>query len=77
MIANIWNLLEKKQKISFEVFNQTTELLGIKYLGKIISSTANKLGAKSKIKIIKNPRTEKETHKMEMENKNFLKLKRM
>lgn len=73
-VHSIVNSITYKQKKSFEVFNQTTELLGIRYLGKTISNTANKLGAKSKIKIIKNPRSEKETHKMEMENKNFLKL---
>ena len=68
------NLIDYKQKSSFEVFNQTTELLGIKYLGKTISKEAKKLGSISKVKIIKNPRVEKENHQMEMENKNFLKI---
>tara|TARA_B100000579_G_C22825636_1_gene852954 strand:- start:1137 stop:2279 length:1143 start_codon:yes stop_codon:yes gene_type:complete len=73
-VRSMVNLVKYKQKKSFEVFNQTTELLGIKYIGQTISNHAKKLGIKSKIKMIKNPRKEKEKHKMEMENKNFLKL---
>ena len=68
------NLIKYKQKKSFEVFNQTTELLGIKYLGTTISKNAKKLGSTSKIKNIKNPRRENETHNMKMVNKNFMKL---
>ena len=73
-VKSIVNLISYNQKYSFEVFNQTTELLGIKYIGKIIHLNAKKLGSKSKIKFIKNPRVEKEKHNMQMENKKFLKL---
>ena len=73
-VKSIVNLINYNQKYSFEVFNQTTELLGIKYIGKIIHLNAKKLGSKSKIKLIKNPRVEKEEHNMQMENKKFLKL---
>ena len=31
-------------------------------------------GTKSAVKLIKNPRVEKETHQMQMENKKFLKI---
>ena len=36
-VQSIVNLINYNQKKSFEVFNQTTELLGIKYIGKIIN----------------------------------------
>lgn len=75
-VKSIVNLISYNQKYSFEVFNQTTELLGIKYIGKIIHLNAKKLGSKSKIKLIKNPRVEKEEHNMQMENKKFLRLLR-
>ena len=65
------NLIEYKQIKSFEVFNQTTELLSIRYIGKIICQSAKKLGSKSKIKNIANPRVENEKHNMKMENQNF------
>ena len=68
------NLVKFEPKNSFEVFNQTTELLGIKYMGITISNHARKLGSNSKIKLIKNPRKEKERHNMKMDNKKFLKL---
>lgn len=73
-VKSMVNLIKYKQKKSFEVFNQTTELLGIKYLGTTISKNAKKLGSTSKIKNIKNPRRENETHNMKMVNKNFMKL---
>lgn len=73
-ISSIVNVTSHTPKNSFEVFNQTTELLGIKYLGETIAREARTLGSISKVKTIKNPRVEKETHQMEMENKNFLKL---
>ena len=75
-VQSIVNLINYNQKNSFEVFNQTTELLGIKYIGKIIHINAKKLGSKSKIKLIKNPSVEKEEHNMQMENKKFLRLLR-
>ena len=53
---SIVNLISHKQKNSFEVFNQTTELLGIKYLGEIISKNTSKLAQNQKVKQIKNPR---------------------
>ena len=43
-------------------------------MGLTISKHARKLGSRSKIIMIKNPRTEKEKHKMQMENRNFLSL---
>tara|TARA_A100001011_G_scaffold400869_1_gene520265 strand:- start:5719 stop:6861 length:1143 start_codon:yes stop_codon:yes gene_type:complete len=73
-VKSMINLLNYKQKKSFEVFNQTTEMLGIKYIGSTISKHANKIGLKSKVKLIKNPRKENESHKMRMDNKRFLKL---
>jgi nucleoside-diphosphate-sugar epimerase len=73
-INSVVNSINYKQKEPFEVFNQTTELLGIKYLGQTIANKASIIGSSSKIKQIKNPRKEKETHNMQMENKKFLKL---
>ena len=55
------------------MFNQTTEMLGIKYIGKTISKNANNIGFKSKIKMIENPRREKSPN-MKMENNRFIKL---
>ena len=49
-------------------------MVGIKKMGLTISKHARKLGSRSKIIMIKNPRTEKEKHKMQMENRNFLSL---
>ena len=43
-------------------------------MGLTISKHARKLGSRLKIIMIKNPRTEKEKHKMQMENRNFLSL---
>tara|TARA_Y100001970_G_C14246127_1_gene868401 strand:- start:1915 stop:3057 length:1143 start_codon:yes stop_codon:yes gene_type:complete len=73
-VRSIVNLTTYKQKKTFEVFNQYTELLCIKDLGATICSAAKKKGSKSVVKIIKNPRVEKETHQMQMENKKFLKI---
>ena len=73
-VKSITNLISYKQKKSFEVFNQTSELLSIRFLAETISKNAIKLGLKSRVKFIKNPRVEKEKHNMKMENKNFLKI---
>ena len=73
-VRSITNLIKYKQKKSFEVFNQTTELLSIKFLAETIGKNARKFGARSQVKFIKNPRVEKEKHNMKMENKNFLKI---
>ena len=73
-VRSMTNLIEYKQIKSFEVFNQTTELLSIRYIGKIICQSAKKLGSKSKIKNIANPRVENEKHNMKMENQKFLKI---
>lgn len=73
-VISMVNLVSYKQKKPFEVFNQTTEMLGIKYIGKTISKNANNIGFKSKIKMIENPRREKESHNMKMENNRFIKL---
>ena len=73
-VKSITNLIKYKQKNSFEVFNQTTELLSIKFLAETIGKNARKFGARSQVKFIKNPRIEKEKHNMKMENKNFLKI---
>ena len=70
ILKSITNLINYKQK-TFEVFNQTTELLSIKYLAKTIESNSKKLGSKAKVKFIQNPRVEKEMHNMKMENMNF------
>ena len=75
-VNSVVNSITYNQVNKFEVFNQTTELLGIKYLGETISKKASKIGLKSKAKQIKNPRKEKESHNMKMENKKFLKLLR-
>ena len=53
-VKSMINLMNYKQKKSFEVFNQTTEMLGIKYMGITISKHANQIGFKSKVKMIKN-----------------------
>ena len=68
------NSISYRQKKSFEVFNQTTELLGIKQLGLTISKAGQDIGSKSKIKQIRNPRKEKENHNMKIKNKEFLKI---
>ena len=47
-VKSIVNLINYNQKKSFEVFNQTTELLGIKYIGKIININAKKIRLKIK-----------------------------
>lgn len=73
-VRSMINLVKYKQTKSFEVFNQMTELLGIKYLALTVQRTAKKLGSKSKVKKIKNPRKEKESHNMQMSNIKFLKL---
>ena len=73
-VISITNLINYKQKKTFEVFNQMTEVLSIKYLATIIANNANLLGSKSRVKFILNPRVEKEKHDMRMENKNFLKI---
>ena len=73
-VKSITNLIKYKQKKSFEVFNQTTELLSIKDLAETIVKNARKFGAKSQVKFIRNPRVEKERHNMKMENKKFLKI---
>ena len=73
-VKSITNLISYKQKKSFEVFNQTSELLSIRFLAETISKNAIKLGSTSRVKFIKNPRVEKEKHNMKMENKNFLKV---
>ena len=73
-VKSITNLIKYKQKKSFEVFNQTTELLSIKDLAETIGKNARKFGAKSQVKFIRNPRVEKERHNMKMENKKFLKI---
>ena len=75
-VKSVTNLISYKQKKSFEVFNQTTELLSIKYLAETIVKNARKFGARSQVKFIKNPRVEKEMHNMKMENRNFLKILR-
>ena len=75
-INSIINLINYKQTRSFEVFNQTTELLGIKFLGETIVKESQKLGLISKVRNIENPRVEKETHQMQMTNTRFLKLLR-
>ncbi len=71
-VKSIVNLINYKQKKSFEVFNQTSQLLTIKYLAETIVKNAKKIGSKSNLKMIKNPRVEKEKHNMKMENKLFL-----
>ena len=71
-VKSIVNLINYKQKRSFEVFNQTSQLLTIKYLAETIVKNAKKIGSKSNLKMIKNPRVEKEKHNMKMENKLFL-----
>ena len=53
-VRSIVNLTTYKQKKTFEVFNQYTELLCIKDLGATICSAAKKKGSKSTVKIIKN-----------------------
>ena len=73
-VKSITNLINYKQKKTFEVFNQTTELLSIKYLAKTIESNSKKLGSKAKVKFIQNPRVEKEMHNMKMENMNFVRI---
>ena len=73
-VKSITNLINYKQKKTFEVFNQTTELLSIKYLAKTIESNSKKLGLKAKVKFIQNPRVEKEMHNMKMENMNFMRI---
>ena len=73
-VKSITKLINYKQKKTFEVFNQTTELLSIKYLAKTIESNSKKLGSKVKVKFIQNPRVEKEKHNMKMENKNFMRI---
>ena len=72
-VASVVNSVNYKVK-GFEVFNQTSQLLCIKDIAKSISEEATRLGFNSKVKNIKNPRVEKELHKMQMENSKFMKL---
>ncbi len=73
-VRSITRLITYKQIRSFEVFNQTTELLSIKFLANNIAKNARELGSKSKVKFIRNPRVEKEKHNMRMQNINFMKI---
>ena len=68
------NLISSKQKNSFEVLNQTTELLCIRDIAELVSKESKLLGFNCKINFLTNPRIEKESHRMEMENSKFLKV---
>lgn len=58
----------------FRVFNQFTESLSLNDMAKKICSTGEKLGYKSKIKHIKNPRIEEENHYYNPKNTSLFKL---
>tara|TARA_B100001063_G_C16597524_1_gene468906 strand:- start:246 stop:857 length:612 start_codon:yes stop_codon:yes gene_type:complete len=68
-VKSIKNLILKPRKKG-GVFNQMTKIISIKEISDNIKS--NKLIKNIKVLHIKNPRTEDETHKMKMINKNFL-----
>ena len=58
----------------FRVFNQYTEVLSINDIAKNIISAASQIGIKSKIKNLKNPRTEQEDHYYKPNNESLIKL---
>ena len=71
-IKSFINFVKIGKVVNSSVFNQYTHLLGIKTLANTIASS-NYI-TKTKIKNIKNPRIENESHNMRMHNKNFLKI---
>ena len=58
----------------FRVFNQYTEVLSINDIAKYITDAANKIGIKTNIKNLENPRIEQENHYYKPKNENLLNL---
>ena len=54
--------------------NQFTEIFTIKQLALLVQKSAEKVGLKTKIKYIKNPRSEAAKHHFNPSNKSLLKL---
>ncbi len=63
-------------KNKFEIYNQFSQTLSIVEISDQIKKVASKYDITVKIKKIKNPRKENETHQMIMENKKFLRILR-
>jgi len=68
------NAVKLEAANTFEVYNQTTELISIVDVAKSIVEGANKLGVAAEMKHIPNPRVEKEEHQMTIDTTNFSKL---
>ena len=62
------------KKGEYRVFNQLDEVYNIYELAKIVSKVCKKLGIKTEIKSLKNPRIEKEKHYYKVENNHLRKL---
>lgn len=71
-VKSIINLILNPPKAG-GVYNQLTNIVSIKKITEIINSN-NLFKKKLNITHIKNPRVENETHKMKMNNKNFVKI---
>ena len=56
----------------FNVYNQCTDCVSIVDLANVIKDAAIDIGMKAEVKHIPNPREEKETHRMEIDNQGFL-----
>jgi UDP-sulfoquinovose synthase len=57
-----------------QVYNQTTAPVSIKRVGEAIAEKAQDRGFDTEVKHYENPRDEKEDHKMEVENQEFMEL---
>lgn len=69
------NIPSNKENPKFIVYNQVTEYVSINDLAELVISIAKRYGSSSKLKHIKNPRTEKEEHFYDVETTKFDKLK--
>ena len=62
------------KKGEYKVRNQFTEIFSIKDLAILVQASARKIGLKTEIKFIKNPRNEMPKHHFKPSNKSFLKI---
>ncbi len=73
-VQSLVNTVNKKPNNTMEVYNQTTDVVSIKYLSELINTKGTELGLNVEVINIPNPRVEKEEHDMEMANDRFLEL---
>lgn len=73
-VESLVRIAEKRPESGFQVLNQLTEVVTITELAREVESAAHELGLKCEMKWIENPRSEKDTHKMEVESPAFQRL---